>query len=260
MKELLIIAGPCVVESQEMTEKIAKEVEEIMHRIHLPGFVFKASYKKANRTKLDSFTGLDEIDALKILNKIHTDLIVPVITDIHESADAVIAGNFVDILQIPAFLCRQTDLILAAAKNANVVNIKKGQWMSPDSMKYAVEKARSVMPEFGKVWVTERGSSFGYSHNVVDFTGIPIMKQFADKVIVDCTHSVQVPNSGSTTGGNPEMIETIALAAVAAGADGLFFEVHPDPKNSPSDAASILDIKKLEDIVIKCMKVREAIQ
>jgi 2-dehydro-3-deoxyphosphooctonate aldolase (KDO 8-P synthase) len=255
MKDLIIIAGPCVVESRELTTQIAEKLDEIIKNVGLSNYVFKASYKKANRTKIDSFVGIDEDEALKILASLRTR---PVMTDVHESTDCKKMNKYVHILQIPAFLCRQTGLILAAAETTGFINIKKGQWMHPEQMKYAVEKAKSIN-EHVEVWVTERGSSFGYSHNVVDMTSIPIMKKFADKVIVDCTHSVQIPNSGSTTGGNPEMIETIALAAVAAGADGLFFEVHPNPVESLSDSGSILNINKLQSIIERCIRVRKAI-
>lgn len=258
--ELLLICGPCVVEDEKIPFQIADRLDEIISAVGLSGYFYKASYKKANRTKLNSFMGIDEQDALEVLSEIFSlhPMVHNVITDIHESKDAEVVGKFVNIMQIPAFLCRQTELILAAAKHSTVVNIKKGQWMHPEQMKYAVEKARSVMKK-GEVWVTERGTAFGYSNNIVDMTGIPIMKKFADKVIVDCTHSVQIPNSGETTGGNPEMIETIALSAVAAGADGLFFEVHPNPVKSLSDAGSILDISEFQAILEKCIKVKQAI-
>lgn len=260
MNELLIICGPCVIEDDKIPFQIADRLDEIISAVGLSGYFFKASYKKANRTRLDSFIGINESDALEILNGVRElhPLIYNNITDIHESVDAEMVAKYQNILQIPAFLCRQTELILAAAKHSPIVNIKKGQWMHPEQMKYAVEKANSVI-NCQQVWVTERGTAFGYSHNIVDMTGIPIMKQFADKVIVDCTHSVQTPNSGDVTGGNPEMIETIALAAVAAGADGLFFEVHPNPKKSLSDAGSILDIEKFQAILEKCIKVKQAI-
>lgn len=259
MNKLTLIAGPCVVESLTLTNKIAKKLIEITKELDID-FVFKASYKKANRSSITSFTGIGDIEALKILGRINESLNIPVITDVHETKEVALASAFVSHLQIPAFLCRQTELIISAANQTKVLNIKKGQWMNPDAMKYAVEKARSQMSSIGEVWVTERGTSFGYNSNVVDFTGIPIMKKFADKVIVDCTHSIQIPNSGETTGGNPEMIETIAFAATAAGADGLFFEVHPNPSESLSDASSILHIDKLYGILTKCLRIKKALE
>jgi len=257
---MFIIAGPCIIESKEVTSEVADRLLEITSKLNIE-LVFKASYKKANRSSISSFTGIGDEKALQILKDAKKEFnISKVITDVHEISEIEAASEVADILQIPAFLCRQTDLIIAAATKTNCINIKKGQWMSAESMQFATEKALSANKNNGfKVWLTERGTFFGYKDLVVDIFSIPIMKRFSDKVIVDCTHSVQKPNSGKTTGGNPEMIETLALSAIAAGADGLFFEVHPNPEKSPSDAASILNINKLEAILVKCLKVKNAL-
>ena len=251
-----IMAGPCAIEGEEMAFKIANKILDITSKLEIP-FIFKGSFKKANRSRLDSFTGIGDEKALTILNKIGTDLNIPTVTDIHEIKDAELAANFVDVLQIPAFLVRQTDLLIAAAKTGKHINLKKGQFMSPESMSHAVKKVH----DFGNknVFLTERGSMFGYQDLIVDFRGIPVMKQFAP-VILDVTHSLQQPNQSSgVTGGRPEMIETIAKAGIACGADGIFIETHFDPKNAKSDGANMLDISNLEDILVKLIKIKKAL-
>ena len=251
-----VMAGPCAIEGEEMAFKIAEKISDITSRLKIP-FIFKGSFKKANRSRIDSFTGIGDEKALSILKKIGTELNIPTVTDIHENKDAELAANFVDVLQIPAFLVRQTDLLVAAAKTGKHINLKKGQFMSPESMAHAVKKVQDSGNK--NIFLTERGSMFGYQDLVVDFRGIPEMKQFAP-VILDVTHSLQQPNQSSgVTGGRPEMIETIAKAGVASGADGIFIETHFDPKNAKSDGANMLDINNLEDILIKLIKIKEAL-
>ena len=251
-----VMAGPCAIEGEEMAFKIAEKILEITSRLEIP-FIFKGSFKKANRSRIDSFTGIGDEKALSILKKIGTELDIPTVTDIHENKDAELAANFVDVLQIPAFLVRQTDLLVAAAKTGKHINLKKGQFMSPESMAHAVRKVQDSGNN--NIFLTERGSMFGYQDLVVDFRGIPEMKQFAP-VILDVTHSLQQPNQSSgITGGRPEMIETIAKAGVASGADGIFIETHFDPKNAKSDGANMLDINNLEDILIKLIKIKKAL-
>jgi len=251
-----IMAGPCAIEGEEMAFKIANKILDITSKLEIP-FIFKGSFKKANRSRLDSFTGIGDEKALSILNKIGTDLNIPTVTDIHEIKDAELAVNFVDVLQIPAFLVRQTDLLIAAAKTGKHINLKKGQFMSPESMTHAVKKVQDSGNK--NVFLTERGSMFGYQDLIVDFRGIPVMKQFAP-VILDVTHSLQQPNQSSgVTGGRPEMIETIAKAGIACGADGIFIETHFDPKNAKSDGANMLDISNLEDILVKLIKIKKAL-
>ena len=251
-----VMAGPCAIEGEEMAFKIAEKILDITSRLQIP-FIFKGSFKKANRSRIDSFTGIGDEKALSILKKIGTELDIPTVTDIHENKDAELAANFVDVLQIPAFLVRQTDLLVAAAKTGKYINLKKGQFMSPESMAHAVRKVQDSGNK--NIFLTERGSMFGYHDLVVDFRGIPEMKQFAP-VILDVTHSLQQPNQSSgVTGGRPEMIETIAKAGVASGADGIFIETHFDPKNAKSDGANMLDINNLEDILIKLIKIKEAL-
>ena len=251
-----VMAGPCAIEGEEMAFKIAEKILDITSRLEIP-FIFKGSFKKANRSRIDSFTGIGDKKALSILKKIGTELDIPTVTDIHENKDAELAANFVDVLQIPAFLVRQTDLLVAAAKTGKYINLKKGQFMSPESMAHAVRKVQDSGNK--NIFLTERGSMFGYHDLVVDFRGIPEMKQFAP-VILDVTHSLQQPNQSSgVTGGRPEMIETIAKAGVASGADGIFIETHFDPKNAKSDGANMLDINNLEDILIKLIKIKEAL-
>lgn len=251
-----VMAGPCAIEGEEMAFKIAEKILDITSRLEIP-FIFKGSFKKANRSRIDSFTGIGDEKALSILKKIGTELDIPTVTDIHENKDAELAANFVDVLQIPAFLVRQTDLLVAAAKTGKHINLKKGQFMSPESMAHAVRKVQDSGNK--NIFLTERGSMFGYQDLVVDFRGIPEMKQFAP-VILDVTHSLQQPNQSSgVTGGRPEMIETIAKAGVASGADGIFIETHFDPKNAKSDGANMLDINNLEDILSKLIKIKKAL-
>ena len=251
-----VMAGPCAIEGEEMAFKIAEKILDITSRLEIP-FIFKGSFKKANRSRIDSFTGIGDEKALSILKKIGTELDIPTVTDIHENKDAELAANFVDVLQIPAFLVRQTDLLVAAAKTGKHINLKKGQFMSPESMAHAVRKVQDSGNK--NVFLTERGSMFGYQDLVVDFRGIPEMKQFAP-VILDVTHSLQQPNQSSgVTGGRPEMIETIAKAGVASGADGIFIETHFDPKNAKSDGANMLDVNNLEDILSKLIKIKKAL-
>lgn len=255
--QFILMAGPCVIEGEEMAFEIASVVSTICDRLEIP-FIFKGSYRKANRSRIDSFTGIGDEEALKILKKIGAIFNIPTVTDIHESHEAALAAQFVDVLQIPAFLCRQTDLLAAAAQTGKVVNIKKGQFLSAESMHFAVNKVR----EMGNpnVMLTERGNSFGYSDLVVDFRGIPIMQQNNCPVIMDITHSLQQPNQTSgVTGGQPEMIETIARAAIAVGADGLFIETHQDPSIAKSDGANMLRLDLLEPLLERMVVLRNAI-
>jgi 2-dehydro-3-deoxyphosphooctonate aldolase (KDO 8-P synthase) len=252
-----LMAGPCAIEGEEIALRIAEKIVKITDKLQIP-YIFKGSFKKANRSRLDSFTGIGDEKALKILEKISREFDIPTVTDIHESSDAALAAAYVDVLQIPAFLCRQTDLLIAAAQTGKVVNVKKGQFLSAGSMKFAVDKImESGNPN---VLLTDRGNTFGYQDLIVDFRGIPEMKSFNVPVIMDVTHSLQQPNQASgVTGGKPALIETIAKAAIAVGADGLFIETHPDPKNAKSDGANMLQIDLLEDLLIKLVRVREAI-
>ena len=253
-----LMAGPCAIESEEMALEIAERIVHICNKLEIP-FIFKGSYRKANRSRLDSFTGIGDMEALSILKKVGEKLNIPTVTDIHSAEEAAIAAKFVDVLQIPAFLCRQTDLLVAAAKTRKVINIKKGQFLSPESMIHAITKVK----ESGNntIMLTDRGTMFGYQDMVVDFRGIPIMKKFGVPVIMDITHSLQQPNQISgVTSGNPEMIETIAKAAVATGVDGLFLETHPNPSQAKSDGANMLDLSKLEELLTKLVKIRKAIQ
>ena len=252
-----LIAGPCVVENEKITFTVAEHLKKVTEKLGIK-LIFKSSYKKANRTKLDSFTGLERKEAFEILSKVRKEFDLPVLTDIHESWEAQEVAQIVDYLQIPAFLCRQTDLLIAAGKTGKPVNIKKGQFMSPEAMRFAVEKVRSTGNN--QIYLTERGSMFGYNDLVVDFRSVPIMKKNGVPVIVDVTHSVQKPNQISgVTGGDPQMIETLALAAIATGADGLFMEVHPNPSQALSDAASQLQMDRVEDILVKCVDVYNAL-
>ena len=250
-----LIAGPCAVEGEEMAFKIAEKIFDITNRFEIP-FIFKGSFKKANRSRIDSFTGIGDEKALNILKKVGEKLKIPTITDIHEIKDAELAAKYVDVLQIPAFLVRQTDLLVAAAKTGKHVSLKKGQFMSPVSMSHAVKKIKDSGNN--NALITERGSMFGYQDLLVDFRGIPAMKEFAP-VVLDVTHSLQQPNQSSgVTGGRPEMIETIAKAGIATGADGIFIETHFDPKNAKSDGANMLDINKLESLLEKLVIIRKA--
>ena len=252
-----LMAGPCVIESEEIALRIAEKIVNITDKLEIP-LIFKGSYKKANRSRLDSFTGIGDEKALRILNKVSKEFGVPTVTDIHESHEAAIAAEFVDVLQIPAFLCRQTDLLVAAALTGKAVNVKKGQFLSAGSMKFAVEKIQ----ESGNlnVILTDRGNTFGYQDIIVDYRGIPEMRSFGVPVVMDCTHSLQQPNQASgVTGGKPALIETIAKAAIAVGSDGLFIETHPDPSNAKSDGANMLDLDLLEGLLVKLIRIRNAI-
>jgi len=254
----LLIAGPCVVESRELVEATAERLCEISQRYAIP-FVFKSSYRKANRSKADSFTGIGDIRALEILKEVREKYSVPVITDIHNPDEAAMAAGYVDILQIPAFLCRQTDLLVAAAKTGKWINIKKGQFVSGRSMRFAAGKVREAGND--KIMLTERGNMFGYQDLVVDFRNIPEMKSIGVPVIMDITHSLQQPNQDSgVSGGNPEMIETIGKAAIAAGADGIFIETHPDPARALSDGANMLRLSEMESLIIKLKTIYRTIQ
>ncbi len=253
-----LIAGPCIVESESVCSEIAETVHAMCTKFGIP-YVFKASYRKANRSRLDSFTGIGDIPSLKILKDIAGRLQIPVTTDIHADEEASMAASYVDILQIPAFLCRQTSLLVSAAHTGKTVNVKKGQFMSPEGMKYAIDKIKESGNE--KVWLTDRGTSFGYQDLIVDFRGIPVMRKMGVPVIMDCTHSLQQPNQSSgVTGGKPELIETIAKAAIAVGADGLFIETHPKPELAKSDGANMLRLEYLEALLEKLLKIRAAIQ
>ncbi len=253
----LLIAGPCAIEGEAMAIDIATTILEISNRLKIP-FIFKGSYKKANRSRLDSFTGIGDEKALSILKKIGTELDIPVTTDVHSPEEAEFASKFVDILQIPAFLCRQTDLLVAAAKTDKIVNIKKGQFLSAEAMQFAAQKVQQSGNE--KVMLTERGTTFGYQDLVVDMRGIPVMQNLGCPVILDCTHSLQQPNQASgVTGGKPALIETIARAGVAVGVDGVFIETHPNPASAKSDGANMLPINKLENLLNRLTKIRQAI-
>jgi 2-dehydro-3-deoxyphosphooctonate aldolase (KDO 8-P synthase) len=256
-KSFFLIAGPCVVESEELVEEVASRVSGICRNLGIP-YVFKASYRKANRTSAHSFTGLGDEPALKILQEAGRRHGVPVTTDIHAHEEAAMAAPYADILQIPAFLCRQTDLLTAAAATGRIVNVKKGQFLSGASMKFAVEKIRMAGNE--RVMLTERGNSFGYQDLIVDYRNIPDMAAHGVPVIMDCTHSLQQPNqAGGVTGGNPQMIGTIAKAAIATGADGLFIETHPDPSKALSDGANMLMLNKLEGLLKELIRIRAAV-
>lgn len=252
-----LIAGPCVVEGEEITLFIAREIKKICEELEIP-FYFKASYKKANRSSLNSFTGIGNDQALAVLAKVKQDLGLPIVTDIHTEQEAAWAAQVADVLQIPAFLCRQTDLLVAAAKTGKIVNIKKGQFMSPEAMRFAVEKVRAAGNE--QVLITERGTSFGYTDLVVDFRGIKEMKKNGCPVVFDATHSLQQPNQPKgVTGGRPDLIETMAKAAVAVGFDGLFMETHPEPSKALSDGANMLPLNQLHDLLVKLLRIRQAL-
>ena len=247
-KQFILISGPCAIEGEEMAMRIAEKIKTISDKLSLP-YIFKGSFKKANRSRLDSFTGIGDEKALKILEKVGKRFNLPTTTDIHQIQDAAMAANYVDIIQIPAFLVRQTDLLIAAAKTNKFINLKKGQFMSPESMQYAVDKIKSTGNE--NTWITDRGTQFGYQDLIVDFRGIPVMKKFAP-TILDVTHSLQQPNQGNgLTGGRPESIETIARAGISTGVDGIFIETHFDPSNAKSDGSNMLDIKHLEGLLTR---------
>ena len=254
-KNFILLAGPCVIEGKQMAFEIAGEIDRICKNLEIP-FVFKGSYKKANRSRLDSFSGIGNEKALSILKAVGEKYDIPTVTDIHSAAEAGFAARYVDVLQIPAFLCRQTDLLIAAAETEKVVNIKKGQFLSPDAMKFAVNKVRDSGNT--NVMITERGTTFGYQDLVVDFRGIPEMKKNHCPVILDITHSLQQPNqSTGITGGKPELIETIARAGIAVGADGIFIETHPDPAVAKSDGANMLRLDLLENLLTKLVKLKQ---
>jgi 2-dehydro-3-deoxyphosphooctonate aldolase (KDO 8-P synthase) len=253
----LLIAGPCVVEGEEIVFDIAGHLVKLSDKYRIP-FVFKASYRKANRSKVDSFSGIGDIKALKILADVRKRFSVPVITDIHNPDEAKVAAQYVDILQIPAFLCRQTDLLIAAAKTGKWINIKKGQFLSGSSMKYAIGKVRDSGNN--NIMVTDRGNMFGYQDIVVDFRNIPIMQKNGVPVIMDITHSLQQPNQeAGVSGGMPEMIEAIGKAAISVGADGIFIETHPDPANAKSDGANMLHLSEMEKLLKKLVAIRTTI-
>ncbi|MBG6233725.1 2-dehydro-3-deoxyphosphooctonate aldolase (KDO 8-P synthase) [Pedobacter sp. CAN_A7] len=252
-----LMAGPCAIESEDMAMRIAEKIITITNKLEIP-YIFKGSYRKANRSKGSSFTGIGDEKALKILEKVGHTFGVPTVTDIHESAEAAMAAAYVDVLQIPAFLCRQTDLLIAAAQTGKVVNVKKGQFLSAGSMKFAVEKI--IEAGNNRVVLTDRGNTFGYQDLIVDYRGLPEMQSFGVPVVMDCTHSLQQPNQSSgVTGGKPELIATIAKAAIAVGADGLFIETHPDPANAKSDGANMLHLDRLEELLEKLVKIRKAV-
>lgn len=252
-----LIAGPCVVENEKMPFEVAEKINRITDSLGIP-FIFKASYKKANRSRVDSFTGIGDKEALKIIQNVGKAYKIPTLTDIHSEEESIKAALYVDILQIPAFLCRQTELLIAAAKTEKVINIKKGQFASAGSMKHAVDKVRYAGNE--NVMLTERGTTFGYHDLVVDFRNIPEMQKINVPVVVDVTHSLQQPNQASgITGGRPDLIETIAKAAVACGADGIFLETHPNPAMAKSDGANMLRLDWLEDLLIKLVRIRKAL-
>jgi 2-dehydro-3-deoxyphosphooctonate aldolase (KDO 8-P synthase) len=252
-----LIAGPCVVEGEELVMEVAEKVSNICKKLQIP-YIFKASYRKANRTAASSFTGIGDEKAMELIQKVGEKYHLPTTTDIHTAQEAAIAAKYVDVLQIPAFLCRQTDLLEAAAATGKIVNVKKGQFLSGQSMKFAVEKIKNSGND--KVGLIERGNTFGYQDLVVDYRNITWMKEIAVPVIMDCTHSLQQPNQTSgVTGGNPQLIETIAKAAIATGADGLFIETHPNPSIAKSDGANMLNLNLLEILLEKLIKIREAV-
>jgi 2-dehydro-3-deoxyphosphooctonate aldolase (KDO 8-P synthase) len=253
-----LIAGPCVLEDEDMGFAIAEEVIRITRSLGIP-YIFKASYKKANRSRLESFSGIGDEIALNLLGRIGKEFDVPVLTDIHTNEEAYMAASRVDVLQIPAFLCRQTELLLAAGQTGKAVNIKKGQFLSPKAMGYAIDKVRSTGNQ--GVLATERGTTFGYGDLVVDFRGIPAMQEFQVPVVLDVTHSLQQPNQAAgVSGGLPHLIATMARAGIAAGADGLFIETHPDPANARSDGANMLRLDRLERLLTELVRIREAIR
>ena len=252
-----LLAGPCVIEGEDMALNIAEHIVKITRRLDIP-YIFKGSYRKANRSRIDSFTGIGDEKALRILRRISETFGIPVVTDIHTAAEAAIAAEYVDVLQIPAFLCRQTDLLIAAAQTGKTVNIKKGQFLSPEAMKFAAQKVIDAGND--KVAITERGTTFGYHDLIVDYRVIPEMQTFGYPVILDVTHSLQQPNQTSgVTGGMPQLIETIARAGIATGADGLFMETHPEPSKAKSDGANMLRLDLLEPLLERLVAIRQTI-
>lgn len=255
-KQFFLLSGPCAIEGEEMALRIAEHIVKVTDRLKIP-YVFKGSFKKANRSRVDSFTGIGNEKALKILHKVSQTFDVPTVTDIHEVSDAEMAAEYVDILQIPAFLVRQTDLVVAAARTGKTVNLKKGQFMSPESMKHAVTKVTDSGND--QVIITDRGTMFGYQDMIVDFRGVPTMRQYAP-VVLDVTHSLQQPNQSSgVTGGRPALISTMARAGIAAGVDGLFMETHFDPANAKSDGANMLPLDKLDQLLTQLTRLKETI-
>lgn len=253
----LLLAGPCVIEGEEITFETAKKLKEITIELEIP-FVFKSSYRKANRSRIDSFTGIGDKEGLEILAKIKKELEVPVVTDIHSAEEATMAGEYVDILQIPAFLCRQTDILIAAAKTGKVVNIKKGQFLAPEAMKFATDKI--IESGNNQVMLTDRGTMFGYYDLLVDYRGIVTMKEFGYPVILDITHSLQQPNQSSgVTGGKPQLIETIAKAGIAVGVDGIFMETHPNPSEAKSDGANMLPLSDVKRLLEKLKAIKKIV-
>ena len=251
-----LLAGPCAIEGETMALQIAEKVCAITENLKIP-YIFKGSFKKANRSRIDSFTGIGDEKALKILRKVSETFDIPTVTDIHEVSDAALAAQYVDVLQIPAFLVRQTDLVVAAANTGKVINLKKGQFMSPEAMKHAVQKVKDAGNN--KAWITDRGTMFGYQDMIVDFRGIPTMRQFAPTVL-DVTHSLQQPNQSSgVTGGRPDMIETIARAGIVNNVDGLFIETHFDPSNAKSDGANMLHLDHLEKLLTNLTTIRRTV-
>ncbi|WP_319229210.1 3-deoxy-8-phosphooctulonate synthase [Draconibacterium orientale] len=252
-----LMAGPCAIEGEKMAMEIAEKVVAITEKLKIP-YIFKGSYRKANRSRLDSFAGIGDEKALKILQKVRETFDIPVVTDIHTADEAAMAAQYVDVLQIPAFLCRQTDILVAAAQTGKLVNIKKGQFLSADAMQFAVNKVR----ESGNnnIALTERGTTFGYQDLVVDYRGIPVMKEMNVPVVLDITHSLQQPNQASgVTGGKPELIETVARAGIAVGADGIFIETHPNPAEAKSDGANMLRLDLLETLLTKLVLLKQAV-
>lgn len=261
-KNFFLLAGPCVVESNDLIIEVAEKVSAICKKLGIP-YIFKSSYRKANRTSGDSFAGIGDDVALRMLQNIGSQFSLPVITDVHTNEEAANAANYVDVLQIPAFLCRQTNLLVAAAETGKIVNVKKGQFVSGEAMKFAVDKIKAAalrQAQDAKIMLTERGTTFGYQDLVVDYRNIPAMQAHGVPVIMDVTHSLQQPNQTSgITGGNPKLIATIAKAAIAAGADGLFIETHPDPSKALSDGANMLKLDLLENLLLQLVKLRKAI-
>lgn len=252
-----LMAGPCCIEGEEMAFDIADKMVAICDKLHIP-YIFKGSYRKANRSRLDSFSGIGDEKALDILKRVGEKYNIPVVTDIHSASEAEMAAKYVDVIQIPAFLCRQTDILVAAAKTGKVVNIKKGQFISPESMKFAAGKIKECGND--KILLTDRGTEFGYQDLIVDYRGIPTMQKIGYPVVLDITHSLQQPNQTSgVTGGNPDMIETIARAGIAVGADGLFMETHPEPSEAKSDGANMLRLDLAEALLTKLVKLRKTV-
>lgn len=252
-----LMAGPCAIEGEEMALEIAEKIVAITERLKIP-YIFKGSYRKANRSRIDSFTGIGDEKALKILRKVGETFNIPTVTDIHTAEEAVMAAAFVDVLQIPAFLCRQTDILVAAAKTGKVVNIKKGQFLSAEAMKFAVDKVLESGNQ--NIILTERGTTFGYQDLIIDYRGIPEMQKFDVPIVLDITHSLQQPNQASgVTGGKPALIETVARAGIAVGVDGIFIETHPNPTIAKSDGANMLRLDLLEELLEKLVRIREAI-